>query len=1524
MPERLVTRYSHFAGRTGGGTFLALALTLLGANESWAQLQTESWGWTYLTGGNVYSSPAVADDGTVYVGSGDDKLYALESNGTLKWTFEEATDWLDSSPAIGSDGTIYIGSWDNKMYAVDPTTGASKWSFETDSAITSSPAIGAGGVIYFGSNDYFFYALESNGSEKWSYFVGDEINSSPAIGADGTIYFGDDNGSLHALNEDGTLKWSYTVPDVVAESNNTILSSPALDLSGNVYFGCSNGFFYSIADNTTSASLNWSYETGEAIDVSPVLGPEGNLYLVSRDGYLRALDPVGGIEYWNAAVGDVFYSTPVVDSTGKVYVAAYVGGGNNVVSVYESNGTLAWTSTSASITVGGVVDSSLTLTANGYLLFGCFDDKLYAINMGNPLADSDWPKFKRNLVADGRWPTYYVDANASPAAGGSVTGAGTYIEGASVALTATPATGYAFNSWSGDASGTNSTFSISSLTSNQSATANFTILQYALGLTAGTGGEVSGAGTYDHGTSASITATPSTGYHFTGWTGATVTDATAASTTITLTQAENLIANFALNQYLLTVGSGAGGTATGDGNFTHGDVANLVATPSTGYHFVNWTGDAVADANAPTTTATMDQNRTVTANFAIDQHVLTLNAGTGGTVSGDGTFDYGTDANVTASPTTGYHFVSWAGAGVASSSSASTTVTMDQNRTVSASFAIDQHVLTLTAGTGGTVSSGGTFDYGTSQVVTATPSAGYHFVNWSGATVADSSSASTTITLTADSTLTANFEADVHVLTLSATAGGSVSGEGNYSYGVDANVSATADSGYFFTGWSGNGAANPSSSTTTVSMTQDRNLTASFDLIPTNQYVLQTFANPIGGGSTTGGGTHDENSPVEINATANAGFWFLGWNASGGTLASPASSSTTITLDQGSDTNATAHFSAMTLAIDLHATTGGSVTGDGNYSMGQSAAITATADTGYTFAGWEVNGTMEFSVTAGARQYATSSNALFIDGDESPPLTLVRGMTYQFSLDGTTTSAHPFYFSTDSSGGGNSYLGEITIGVTNSKATSGVVTLTIDEDTPSLFYYYCGVHSGMGAAIQVIDNSGLIADANATSTTADANGSYVAQANFSLNQQSLSLTAGTGGSVSGAGTYGYGSQVAIVAAPNPGYVFESWSGNGATDSNASSTTVSMTADRNLTANFEAAVYTLNVAVDANGGGTVAADGTTFTYGQTATVTAFPSNGYVFAGWNGEGLADANASSTTVTISDTQTVTATFAQATYEVNLQTDPLAAGTTNGSGTYDYASSANLVATPAHGYSFSHWSGLFLSDYNATSIAVPVTQEIALTAHFVAHDDVGELSYELNATDLEAGWKQSHWFGFFNQVDDNWSYHYDFGWIYVDQVANGDFWFWHETIGWLWTNGDTFPSCWNKTKSDWIRFAQDTATGNLQTNADGRLWYFDYANTLWTNPLPTYEIAATISPVNGGTVTGTGSFVEGETVTLVAAPADGFEFSGWSGYGITTPQAQFTATSDLSVTAVFTRIENQEGTGESTSDTIDSLFGR
>jgi outer membrane protein assembly factor BamB len=164
--------------------------------------------WKIHSGGQFFfSSAAVGSDGTIYVGSWNGQLLALDPSGTQKWAFK-TNGPIFSSPTVGPDGTIYVGSLDQKVYAIKPD-GTLQWSFATRDGVYSSPALSTDGKIYIGSRDNNLYALNPNGTLAWQFTAGAEIESSPAVAADGTIYVGSWDGNLYALNPDGTLKWQY-------------------------------------------------------------------------------------------------------------------------------------------------------------------------------------------------------------------------------------------------------------------------------------------------------------------------------------------------------------------------------------------------------------------------------------------------------------------------------------------------------------------------------------------------------------------------------------------------------------------------------------------------------------------------------------------------------------------------------------------------------------------------------------------------------------------------------------------------------------------------------------------------------------------------------------------------------------------------------------------------------------------------------------------------------------------------------------------------------------------------------------------------------------------------------------------------------------------------------------------------------------------------------------------------------------------------------------------------------------------
>src|ERR1041385_3992142 len=125
--------------------WVCFAVGILLATSARAQFPGEKL-WEFQTGGEIYSAAALADDGTIYFGSRDKKLYALRANGTKLWEFQTAGA-IDAAPSIGPDGTIYAGSNDGSIYAVSPE-GKKLWEFATGGPISEPAAIGGDGTIY--------------------------------------------------------------------------------------------------------------------------------------------------------------------------------------------------------------------------------------------------------------------------------------------------------------------------------------------------------------------------------------------------------------------------------------------------------------------------------------------------------------------------------------------------------------------------------------------------------------------------------------------------------------------------------------------------------------------------------------------------------------------------------------------------------------------------------------------------------------------------------------------------------------------------------------------------------------------------------------------------------------------------------------------------------------------------------------------------------------------------------------------------------------------------------------------------------------------------------------------------------------------------------------------------------------------------------------------------------------------------------------------------------------------------------
>ena len=270
--------------------------------------------WAAPVGGYAISSPAIGEDGSIYVGSRDRRLYALRArDGSFKWAPFVAGDEIWSSPAIGSDGTIYVGSFDGNLYALNPSTGEPRWIFRIGSKIVSSPAIGADGTIYVGALDKNLYAITPNGSEKWIFTTEGDIVSSPAVATDGTVYVGSLDGNLYAVRPDGVELW-----ETPFRTNDRIVSSPALAADGTIYVGSLDKNLYAIQRDGSS---RWTFQADEWIISSPAVDAQGTLFVGTYSGQFYALNQ-DGTPRWSLMLPGRIWSSPAIGAGRRLYVAS--------------------------------------------------------------------------------------------------------------------------------------------------------------------------------------------------------------------------------------------------------------------------------------------------------------------------------------------------------------------------------------------------------------------------------------------------------------------------------------------------------------------------------------------------------------------------------------------------------------------------------------------------------------------------------------------------------------------------------------------------------------------------------------------------------------------------------------------------------------------------------------------------------------------------------------------------------------------------------------------------------------------------------------------------------------------------------------------------------------------------------------------------------------------------------------------------------------------------------------------------
>ena len=415
-----------------------------------------------------------------------------------------------------------------------------------------------------------------------------------------------------------------------------------------------------------------------------------------------------------------------------------------------------------------------------------------------------------------------------------------------------------------------------------------------------------------------------------------------------------VIANIAVNDTAMGTTIPAPGTYV----INLGDTIGAYAVANTGYHFDYWTVSILGLTDTITTNPIADvvpaylagATFNITANFAPDMYTITAaaNDATMGTVTGSGSYAYGTTATLTATPATGYHFVQWNDA----DTHATRTITVTGNATYTATFAPDTYTITVLANNAllGTVTGGGTYTYGATATLTATPATNCHFVQWNDA----DTHATRTVTVTGDATYTATFAYNPLTVTLAVndTAMGTTNpAPGIYTFNVGDTITATAlaATGHSFQTWSIPGVTLPNLNANPLSVVipaeaagMSINITAMFTV---NNYTITVVANDSTRGTVTGSGTYAYGTEVTITATPAQHYFLMQW--------SDGDTHLTRTITVTHDATYTATFRARPQhSVIVNASVGGTVTGSGLYYEDDIVTISATPDEYYAFVSW--------------------------------------------------------------------------------------------------------------------------------------------------------------------------------------------------------------------------------------------------------------------------------------------------------------------------------------------------------------------------------------------------------------------------------------------------------------------------------------------------------------------------------------------------------------------------------------------
>jgi outer membrane protein assembly factor BamB len=254
--------------------------------------------WALGTDSDADTSPARAEDGTLRFAAGR-VLYRASAELSVQWRLQLGAK-VFSSPLVLEDGTTVVGCQDDKVYAVD-ASGAVRWSAETGGDVDATPAH-YDGVVYVGSDDGHVYALSArDGRRRWRTRVGGYVRAGVAVGLDGNLVvgtFGPTPRIVALARDTGALVWSVAVTGGPPTAEWGVASAALVDRDGRYAIGLPNGQLWVLERN------------GTVLERVTLRGPVDGSPVLVRDGLVAVGDDTGALFLLGPPPGPMRPSTP--------------------------------------------------------------------------------------------------------------------------------------------------------------------------------------------------------------------------------------------------------------------------------------------------------------------------------------------------------------------------------------------------------------------------------------------------------------------------------------------------------------------------------------------------------------------------------------------------------------------------------------------------------------------------------------------------------------------------------------------------------------------------------------------------------------------------------------------------------------------------------------------------------------------------------------------------------------------------------------------------------------------------------------------------------------------------------------------------------------------------------------------------------------------------------------------------------------------------------------------------------------